>query len=72
MIAHAILSFLIGANFILLFTVAISGLLASMTGLDTHSLWASFGILAITQTLALYGQCRIERRYGWPIKIEQE
>ena len=70
MIAHAILSFVIGSNFILLFIVAISGLLASMMGLDTHSLWASFGVLALAQALALYGQRRIERRYGWPIKKE--
>ena len=70
MMAHAILSFIIGANFILLFVVAISGLAASIMGMDTHSLWASFGVLALVQALALCGQRRIERRYGWPIKKE--
>ena len=70
MIAHAILSVIIVANFILLFIVAISGLLASMMGLDTHSLWASFGVLALAQALALDWQRGIERRHGWPIKKE--
>ena len=64
MIAHAILSFIIGGNFILIFIVAISGFLASITGMDTHSLWASFGILAFVQAAALVLQRRIERRYG--------
>ena len=64
MIARLVLAALIMFSFSILFVVALCGLAASSIGLDTTPLWASFGVLAIAQALALYWLRRIDRRYG--------